>query len=43
MMMFRVNHGKSINWVIIMYFHLVKESIKWEKSKNKMIKGTAKR
>jgi hypothetical protein len=31
MMISRVDHGKSINWAIIMYFQVVKELIKWEK------------
>ncbi len=31
MMIFRAYHGKYVNWVVIMYFQLVKELIKWEK------------
>jgi hypothetical protein len=31
MMIFRADHGKYVNWVVIMYFQLVKELIKWEK------------
>jgi hypothetical protein len=31
MMISKVDHGKCINWAIIMYFQMVKELIKWEK------------
>jgi predicted nucleotidyltransferase len=31
MMISKVDHGKFVNWIIIMYFQLVKELIKWEK------------
>jgi hypothetical protein len=31
MMIFRIDHGKAINWVAIMYSQLVKELIIWEK------------
>jgi len=31
MMIFRVDHGKFVDWATIMYFQLVKELIKWEK------------
>jgi hypothetical protein len=31
MMVFKIGHGKSISWVAIMYFQLVKELIKWGK------------
>jgi hypothetical protein len=31
MMISRLDHGKFVNWVIIMYFQLVNELIKWEK------------
>jgi hypothetical protein len=37
------NHGKSINWVEIMYFQLVKELIGWEKFPKNMIEGTTKK
>jgi len=30
MMISKVDHGESINWVAIMYFQLVKEFIRWE-------------
>ncbi len=42
-MIFRVDHGESINWAIIMYFQLVKELIRWEKCKKNMNEGTTKR
>ncbi len=35
MMIFRVDHGESINWVAIMYSQLIKELIKWEKCQKK--------
>jgi len=31
MMISKVKHGESINWVTIMYSQLIKELIKWEK------------
>jgi hypothetical protein len=31
MMISRLDHGEFVNWVIIMYFQLVKKLIKWEK------------
>jgi hypothetical protein len=43
MMICRGNHGKSTNWVTIMYYQLVKELIKWEKCQKNMIEGIAKR
>jgi hypothetical protein len=42
-MISKVNHGKSVNWGVIMYFQLVKELIRWEKCQKNMIKGTTKR
>ncbi len=43
MMMSKVYHGKSINWVAIMFSQLVKELIKQEKCQKNMIEGIAKR
>ncbi len=43
MMIYRVDHGKYVNWVAIMYFQLVKELIRWEKCKRNMIRGIAKK
>jgi hypothetical protein len=43
MMIFRVDHGESVNWVAIMYFQLVKELIRWDKCQKNMIKGTTKK
>jgi hypothetical protein len=43
MMISIIDHGKSINWVVIMYFQLVKELIRWEKCQKNMIEGTTKR
>ncbi len=31
MMISKANHGEFVNWATIMYFRLVKESIRWEK------------
>jgi hypothetical protein len=31
MMIFRIDHGEFVNWVVIMYSRLVKELIRWEK------------
>jgi hypothetical protein len=31
MMNFSVDNGEPVNWAIIVYFHLVKQLIKWEK------------
>jgi hypothetical protein len=42
-MMISKANGELVNCVAIMYFQLVKELIIWEKCKNKMIKGIAKR
>jgi hypothetical protein len=42
-MISKIDHGKSINWVVIMYSQLVKEMIRWEKCQKNMIVGTAKR
>ncbi len=42
-MISRANHGKSINWAIIMFSQLVKEMVKWEKCQRNMIEGTTKR
>ncbi len=43
MMIFRVDHEKSINWVVIMYYQLIKELIRWDKCQRNMIGGTTKR
>jgi hypothetical protein len=43
MMISRLDHGKSINWVVIMCFQLVKELIRWERCHKNMIKGITKR
>jgi hypothetical protein len=43
MMSFKLDHGKFVNWVIIMYFQLVKNLIIWEKCQKNMIEGTTKR
>jgi hypothetical protein len=43
MMIFKVDHGESVNWVAIMYFRLVKELIRWDKCQKNMIKGTTKK
>jgi len=43
MMISRVDHGKFINWVAIMYSQLVKELIRWEKCYKNMIEGITKR
>jgi len=42
-MIFKIDHGKFVNWVVVMYFHLVKELIRWEKCQKNMIEGTTKR
>ncbi len=41
-MIFRVDLGKSFNWVVIMYSQLVKELIRWDKCQKNMIEGIAK-
>jgi hypothetical protein len=43
MMISRADNGKFVSWVIIMYFQLVKELIKWEKCQKNIIEGTTKR
>jgi hypothetical protein len=43
MMIFKTDHGKSINWATIMYSQLVKKLIRWEKCQKNMIEGTTKR
>ncbi len=43
MMISRLDHGKFVNWVIIMYSQLVKELIKWEKCQKNLIGGIAKK
>ncbi len=43
MMISKVEHGEFINWVVIMYFQLVKELIRWEKCQKNMIEGIAKK
>jgi hypothetical protein len=43
MLIFRVDHGKFINWVAIMYFQLVKELIKWDKCQKNIIERTTKK
>jgi hypothetical protein len=42
-MISKANHGKSVNWVAIMYFQLVKKLIKWEKCQKNMMEGITKR
>ncbi len=36
-------NNKFVNWVVIMYYQLVKELITWDKCQKNMIKGTTKR
>jgi hypothetical protein len=43
MMISLIDHGKSINWAIILYFQLVKELIKWEKCHKNLIEIIVKR
>jgi hypothetical protein len=43
MMISKIDHGEYVNWVVIMYFQLVKELIRWEKCWKSMIEGTTKR
>jgi len=43
MMISKVDHGKFVNWVTIMYSQLVKELIRWKKYQKNMIEGIAKR
>ncbi len=43
MMISKVDHGKFVNWAVIMYSQLVKNLIKWEKCQKSMIEGTTKR
>jgi hypothetical protein len=31
MMISRTDHGEFVNWVVIVYFQLVKELIRWDK------------
>jgi hypothetical protein len=37
MMISRADHGKSINWVTIMFSQLLKDLIRWGKCHNNMI------
>jgi hypothetical protein len=43
MMISKEYHGKFVNWVVIMYFQLVKKLIKWGKCQKNMIKGITKK
>ncbi len=43
LMISRVNHGELVNWVVIMYYQLVKELIRWDKCQKNMIEGIARR
>jgi len=43
MMISKVDHEEFMNWVIIMYFQLIKELIKWDKCQKDMIEGTTKK
>jgi hypothetical protein len=43
MMISKADHGKFVNWAIIMYSQMVKKLIKWEKCQENTIEGTAKR
>jgi uncharacterized protein HemY len=36
MMISRTDHGKFVNWAIIMFFELVKELIRWEECQKNM-------
>jgi hypothetical protein len=42
MMIFRVDHGKLVNWVAIMYSQFVKELIRCEKCQKNMIEEITK-
>jgi hypothetical protein len=37
-----IDHGKFVNWAVIMYFQLVNKLMKWEKCPKNMIEGTKK-
>ncbi len=43
MMISKLDHGKFVIWVAIMYSQLVKELIRWEKCQKNMIEGIAKK
>ncbi len=43
MMISKVDHGKFVNWVAIMYLQLVKELIRWKKCQKNKIEGITKR
>jgi hypothetical protein len=43
MMISKADHGKSMNWVTIMYSQLVKELIRWGKCYKNVIEGITKR
>jgi hypothetical protein len=43
MIIVKANHGKFVNWDVIMFSQLVKKLIKWEKCQKNMIEGMAKR
>jgi hypothetical protein len=42
-MIFKADHGESVNWAIIMYFQLVNEMIIWDKCQKNMIERIAKK
>jgi hypothetical protein len=42
-MISKLDHGKFVIWVAIMYSQLVKELIRWEKCQKNMIEGIAKK
>jgi len=41
-MISKTDPREFVNWVVIMYFQLVKELIKWDKCPKNMIERTAK-
>ncbi len=43
MMILRIDHGKFVNWVTIMYSQLIKELIRQKKCQKNMIEGTTKK
>jgi hypothetical protein len=42
-MIFKVDHGKFVNWTTIMYSQLVKKLIRWDKCQKNMIEGITKK
>jgi hypothetical protein len=42
-MISKKDHGESMNWVVIMYFQLVKKLIRWYKCQKNMVEGIAKK